>query len=61
MSTWAQFTGGKSWALQLDGTIYRTGGGAGNMLSVYRSDDFEMFSSNGKGAIQGTCLFHRDM
>jgi rhamnogalacturonan hydrolase len=51
--TWVTFEGGKAWALQLDGTIFRTGMGAGNMLFVRNANDFEMFSSTGKGAIQG--------
>lgn len=54
MKTWATFEGGKAWALQLDGTIYRTGSGGGNMLFVRNANDFEMFSSTGKGAVQGT-------
>lgn len=54
MKTWATFEGGKAWALQLDGVIYRTGTDAGNMLFIRNANDFEMFSSTGKGAIQGT-------
>ncbi|KAJ4377592.1 hypothetical protein N0V83_000419 [Neocucurbitaria cava] len=54
IKTWVTFEGGKAWALQLDGTIYRTTGtGGGNMLFVRNANDFEMFSSTGKGAIQG--------
>jgi rhamnogalacturonan hydrolase len=53
MKTWATFEGGKAWALQLDGIIYRTGTDAGNMLFIRNANDFEMFSSTGKGAIQG--------
>ncbi|KAF2826832.1 rhamnogalacturonase [Ophiobolus disseminans] len=53
MKTWVTFEGGKTWALQLDGIIYRTGTGAGNMLFVRNANDFEMFSSTGKGAVQG--------
>lgn len=53
MKTWATLNGGKAWALQLDGTIYRTGSEAGNMIFIRNADDFEMFSSTGKGAIQG--------
>ncbi|CAO2647301.1 Nn.00g082230.m01.CDS01 [Neocucurbitaria sp. VM-36] len=53
IKTWVTFEGGKAWALQLDGTIYRTGTGGGNMLFVRNANDFEMFSSTGKGAIQG--------
>jgi rhamnogalacturonan hydrolase len=57
IKTWATFESGKHWALQLDGTIHRTGSAAGNMLFVRNADDFEMFSSNGKGAIQGKLRF----
>lgn len=53
MNTWATFEGGKAWALQLDGIIYRTGSGSGNMLFIRNANDFEMFSSTGKGAVQG--------
>ncbi|KAI4713588.1 hypothetical protein J4E89_001035 [Alternaria sp. Ai002NY15] len=53
LNTWVTFEGGKAWALQLDGTIYRTGTDAGNMLFIRNANDFEMFSSTGKGAIQG--------
>lgn len=56
MSTWVTFEGGKAWALQLDGTIYRKGTGGGNMLFVRNANDFEMFSSTGKGAVQGMSL-----
>ncbi|RMZ68188.1 rhamnogalacturonase a [Pyrenophora seminiperda CCB06] len=53
LATWVTFEGGKAWALQLDGVIYRTGSAAGNMLFVRNADDFEMFSSKGEGGIQG--------
>ncbi|KAI5364946.1 Putative glycoside hydrolase, family 28, pectin lyase/virulence factor [Septoria linicola] len=53
LSTWVQLNGGSAWALQLDGTIYRTGKEDGNMLFIEHTDDFELFSSNGEGAIQG--------
>ena len=53
LKTWVTFESGKAWALQLDGTIYRTGTEAGNMLFVRNAVDFEMFSSTGKGAVQG--------
>lgn len=31
MSTWLQLSGGRDWAFQLDGIIYRTGNQSGNM------------------------------
>ncbi|KAI7847361.1 pectin lyase fold/virulence factor [Circinella umbellata] len=61
METWVTLNGGEAWALQLDGTIYRTGTEGGNMILVKRTSDFELFSSNGKGAIQGNGYeFHAD-
>jgi rhamnogalacturonan hydrolase len=53
MKSWVTFEGGKAWALQLDGTIYRTGTESGNMLFIRNANDFEMFSSTGTGAVQG--------
>lgn len=46
-------------ALQVDGVIERTGTGGGNMIGISNCKDFEMFSSTGKGAIQGNgYIFH---
>lgn len=53
MSTWVTLSGGSTWALQLDGIIYRTGKDGGNMFMIKRTSDLEIFSSTGKGAIQG--------
>ncbi|RAL14468.1 putative extracellular rhamnogalacturonase [Aspergillus homomorphus CBS 101889] len=53
LSTWARLSGGKSWALQIDGTIYRDSTDGGNMIYIEHSSDFELFSSNSKGAMQG--------
>ncbi|KAF2468011.1 pectin lyase-like protein [Lindgomyces ingoldianus] len=53
MNTWVSLTGGSAWALQLDGVIYRTGTAGGNMIFVGSTSDFELFSSTGKGAVQG--------
>lgn len=53
MSTWVSLTGGSAWALQLDGTIYRTGTAGGNMIFIGSTSDFELFSSTSKGAVQG--------
>ncbi|KAH9862646.1 hypothetical protein IAQ61_010064 [Plenodomus lingam] len=53
LQTWVDLAGGKKWALQLDGIIYRTGSASGHMLLIRNTHDFEMFSSTGKGAIQG--------
>ena len=60
ISTWATLNGGSAWALQLDGTIYRTGTAGGNMIFIEHTSDFELFSSTGKGAFQGNgYIFHQ--
>ncbi|KAJ3036845.1 hypothetical protein HDV00_002327 [Rhizophlyctis rosea] len=53
LSTWVTFSNGVGWAFQLDGVIYRNGGGSGTMIGVTGGSDFEFFSSTSKGAIQG--------
>jgi rhamnogalacturonan hydrolase len=53
LATWVTMRGGSGWALQWDGTIYRTGTAGGNMLLVQGGNDVEVFSSTGKGAFQG--------
>ncbi|KAF2753985.1 pectin lyase-like protein [Pseudovirgaria hyperparasitica] len=53
LETWASLSGGSKWALQLDGTIHRTGTDGGNMIFIQHTSDFEMFSSTSKGAVQG--------
>jgi rhamnogalacturonan hydrolase len=35
------------------GTIYRIGTSGGNMIAVTSTSDFEFYSANSKGAIQG--------
>jgi rhamnogalacturonan hydrolase len=61
LANWVTLSGGSAWALQLDGQIYRTGTGSGNMFMIEHATDFEMFSSTGKGAIQGYGYeFHKD-
>ncbi|KAH8684734.1 rhamnogalacturonase rhgA [Tricladium varicosporioides] len=52
MSTWVSLNGGSAWALQLDGIIYRVGESGGTMFAI-TANDFEMYSSTSKGAIQG--------
>jgi rhamnogalacturonan hydrolase len=60
LSTWVSLSGGNKWALQLDGTIYRTGTAGGNMIYIESSNDFELFSSTSKGAFQGNgYVFHQ--
>jgi rhamnogalacturonan hydrolase len=53
LRTWVNLSGGEGFAIQWDGVIHRTGDSGGNMLMVQRSDDVEIFSSNGRGAFQG--------
>jgi rhamnogalacturonan hydrolase len=54
IKTWVDFNGGSGWAIQWEGTIHRSGQGAGgNMLLVQHADDVEIFSTSGKGAFQG--------
>ena len=61
LATWVTMSGGKGWALQLDGTLSRTGADGGNMIFIEHGSDFEMFSSTGTGAIQGLGYeFHVD-
>lgn len=61
LENWVTMSGGNAWALQLDGTITRTGSEGGNMIFIEHGTDFEMFSSTGKGAMQGLGYeFHQD-
>ncbi|KAF1996452.1 glycoside hydrolase family 28 protein [Amniculicola lignicola CBS 123094] len=53
LKTWVTLNGGSAWALQIDGIIYRTGTAGGNMIFIEHTSDVEVFSSTGKGAIQG--------
>ncbi|KAL8280397.1 hypothetical protein RQP46_007045 [Phenoliferia psychrophenolica] len=59
LATTVTLTGGTNWAFQLDGEItasfagYSAGTLAGNMLVIKNAKDFEMYSSNKKGAFQG--------
>ncbi|KAL1970633.1 hypothetical protein VTN77DRAFT_4277 [Rasamsonia byssochlamydoides] len=59
LATWVTLSGGTTWALQLDGIIYRTGTSGGNMIYIEHATDFELFSSTSAGAVQGSgYLFH---
>jgi len=53
LANWVTLSGGTGWALQLDGIVYRTGTAGGNMIMIEHGQDFELFSSTGKGAVQG--------
>ena len=60
LGSWVSLSGGNAWALQLDGLITRTGTAGGNMIYIEHATDFEMFSSTGKGAVQGAgYTFHQ--
>jgi rhamnogalacturonan hydrolase len=62
IATWVNLSGGSAWALQLDGTISRpsTATAGGNMIFIQHTSDFELFSSNGQGAVQGNgYIFHQ--
>ncbi|KAI0476428.1 pectin lyase fold/virulence factor [Xylariaceae sp. FL0804] len=61
MSTWQALSGGSAWAINHEGTIVRTGTAGGTMITVEDATDFEWYSSNGQGAIQGYGYqFHQD-
>lgn len=61
MTTWATLDKGTAWALQLDGVIYRNSTEGANMIMIEHATDFEMFSSNSAGAMQGLgYVFHAD-
>ncbi|KLO13032.1 rhamnogalacturonan-hydrolase [Schizopora paradoxa] len=53
MQTWQTLTGASQWALQMDGVITRESTTGGHMIVVENANDFEFFSSNSAGAIQG--------
>lgn len=53
MATWVTLNGASNWAFQMDGVITRTSTTGGHMIIIQNANDFEMFSSNSAGAIQG--------
>jgi rhamnogalacturonan hydrolase len=55
LGTWVTLSGGKGVSVNLEGVIYRmtSGTAGGNMIAVQNTDDFEFYSGNSKGAIQG--------
>jgi rhamnogalacturonan hydrolase len=55
LERWVDLSGGKGVSFNLEGVIYRISNGTagGNMIAVQRTDDFEFYSGNSKGAIQG--------
>ncbi|KAG5953923.1 hypothetical protein E4U53_007835 [Claviceps sorghi] len=61
LGTWVSLANGKHVALNIDGTVFRTGSGPGNMFLIQNSDDVEVYSATGLGAIQGFGYeFHKD-
>ncbi|CAE6486186.1 unnamed protein product [Rhizoctonia solani] len=59
LSSTVLLNGGSNWAFQLDGLItldysaYLSGSVSGNALVFQRMNEFELYSSNGKGAMYG--------
>ncbi|CZR61350.1 probable rhamnogalacturonase A precursor [Phialocephala subalpina] len=53
LGTWITLTGGSAISINLEGTIYRTGTASGNMIYIEHTTDFEFYSANSNGAIQG--------
>ncbi|KDR70167.1 hypothetical protein GALMADRAFT_255018 [Galerina marginata CBS 339.88] len=53
MKTWVTLNHGTKWAFQMDGIITRTATTGGHMIIIQNAIDFEMYSSNSAGAIQG--------
>ncbi|KAK5651605.1 hypothetical protein OQA88_11878 [Cercophora sp. LCS_1] len=55
LDKWVDLTGGKGVSINLEGIIYRISNATagGTMISVQSTDDFEFYSGNSKGAVQG--------
>ncbi|KAL7278816.1 hypothetical protein ACG7TL_007833 [Trametes sanguinea] len=53
MQTWVTLNGGSKWAFRLDGLITRASTAGGNMIAVENANDFEFYSANSAGGIQG--------
>lgn len=53
LSTWVTLTGGTGVSINLEGIIYRTGTASGNMIFIEHTTDFELYSGNSAGAVQG--------
>lgn len=55
LSSWVTLSGGTGVSINLEGVIYRITGAnsGGTMISVSGASDFEFYSGNSKGAIQG--------
>ncbi|CAE6369981.1 unnamed protein product [Rhizoctonia solani] len=65
LSSTVLLNGASNWAFQLDGLItvdysaYVSGAVSGNALVFQRMNEFELYSSNGQGAIQGQGYLYR--
>ncbi|KAL1943442.1 hypothetical protein VTO73DRAFT_4517 [Trametes versicolor] len=53
MQTWVTLSGGTKWAFRLDGLITRAATTGGNMIAIQNANDFEFYSANSAGGIQG--------
>ncbi|OJT11688.1 hypothetical protein TRAPUB_11793 [Trametes pubescens] len=53
MQTWVTLKDGRGWAFRLDGFITRTSTSGGNMIAIQSANDFEFYSANSAGGIQG--------
>ncbi|KZT65507.1 glycoside hydrolase family 28 protein [Daedalea quercina L-15889] len=53
MQTWVTLSGGTKWAFRLDGLITRASTTTGNMIAIENAEDFEFYSANSAGGIQG--------
>ncbi|KAH8892736.1 rhamnogalacturonase rhgA [Thozetella sp. PMI_491] len=61
LSTWISVKNAKNMNFNLEGTIHRTGTAGGNMIFMRNVQNFEFYSANSKGAIQGYGYeFHKD-
>ncbi|KAI0759831.1 rhamnogalacturonase-like protein [Trametes elegans] len=53
MKTWVTLKSGTKWAFRLDGLITRAATTGGNMIAIQNANDFEFYSANSAGGIQG--------
>jgi len=55
LSKWVDLSGGKGVSINLEGIIFRISNGPvnGTMISIQSTNDFEFYSANSKGAVQG--------
>ncbi|KAI0645895.1 rhamnogalacturonase-like protein [Trametes meyenii] len=53
MKTWVTLNHGTKWAFRLDGLITRAATTGGHMIIIQNANDFEMYSANSAGGIQG--------